>query len=40
MGLEPIEDLQHRINELIARLGQPSIAVISSANAAFPVLGT
>jgi nickel-dependent lactate racemase len=40
MGLEPAYDIQHAVNEIVARLGSPSIAIIPNANVLLPVLAT
>jgi nickel-dependent lactate racemase len=38
MGIEPVYDVQHTVNEVIAKLGRPSIAIIPNANLLLPVL--
>lgn len=38
MGLTPVEDMQRTVDELIARYGSPSLAVIPDANLLLPVL--
>jgi len=38
MGLEPTYDMQRTVNELIAKTGRPSIAIIPDANLLLPVL--
>jgi len=40
MGLEPTYDMQRTVNELIAKTGSPSIAIIPDANLLLPVLAT
>jgi nickel-dependent lactate racemase len=39
MGIEPMHDMQHEVNEATAKMGSATVAIIPNANLVLPVVG-